>query len=264
MRLTVIGCWGAYPPAGGATAGYLVQHADTSILLDCGSGVLAAIQHQLPLWQLDAVIISHYHTDHDADLGCLQYAAMIDQQLGRRAKPLLSWGPGKVQKLGYGAYCTGQSYLGLARFTVGDLQIETLHNPHEIESRALRVTAPGGQTLVYSGDTAWHAPLAAFAHGADCFLCEASFYAGGPPFTAQHLTAAQAGDLAKRAGAKLLVLTHLPHFGQHWQLAAQAAAVYGGKVLLAQQGLTLSLGGTGGQTVENTAGVLSAPGVLNK
>lgn len=264
MRLTVIGCWGAYPPAGGATAGYLVQHGDTSILLDCGSGVLAALQHRLPLWQLDAVIISHYHTDHDADLGCLQYAAMIDRQLGRRAKPLLAWGPGEVQKLGYGAYCTGQSYLGLPRFTVGDLQIETLHNPHEIESRALRITAPGGQTLVYSGDTAYHEPLAAFAHGADCFLCEASFYAGGPPFTAQHLTAAQAGTLAQKAGANMLVLTHLPHFGQHWQLAAQAAAVYGGKVLLAQQGLTLSLNDIEEQPAKNTAGVPSAPGVLNK
>src|SRR5665647_1601729 len=78
MKVTVLGPWGAYPKAGEATAGYLIEYEDEKILIDCGSGVLAQLQKQLKLSELTAVIISHTHFDHIADLGCLQYACLID------------------------------------------------------------------------------------------------------------------------------------------------------------------------------------------
>ena len=42
MKLTVLGCNGPYPAAGGACSGYLLETGDTRVLLDCGAGALAA------------------------------------------------------------------------------------------------------------------------------------------------------------------------------------------------------------------------------
>jgi ribonuclease BN (tRNA processing enzyme) len=55
------------------------------------------------------------------------------------------------------------------------------------------------------------------------------------------MSAGEAGELAKAAGAGILVATHLPHYGDHALLLAQAEAAFGGKVLLARSGLVLEL-----------------------
>ena len=49
MKITVIGCYGAYPELNGATAGYLVESKNTKVLLDCGSGVIAKLQNYIQL-----------------------------------------------------------------------------------------------------------------------------------------------------------------------------------------------------------------------
>ncbi len=243
MKLTVIGCYGAYPPAGGATSGYLLESGKTKVLLDCGSGVLSRVQRFVPLGVLDAVVISHYHTDHYADLGCLQYAAMIDMQLGRRQSPLAVWGPspatGAPDLLTYKEYCLGHFFGEKGSFQVGELLFEALKNPHEIESYSLRVTGLLGERLVFSGDTAYHEGLAALAEAADCFLCECSFYATPPVPKAMHLTSAQVGQLAVAAQPKQLLLTHLPHYGDTAQLLQEVRSVWPGSAALAQHDMAL-------------------------
>ena len=241
MKLTVIGCHGAYPDAGGATSGYLIEEGNVKVLLDCGSGVLAGLQRYCPLSELDAVILSHYHPDHCADLGCLQYAAMIETQLGKRTKPLFAWGPENIDTLSFLNYCTGCCYKENTAFQIDGLKFEVLQNIHEVVSYSIRVTSPKGAVLVYSGDTAYYEELNRFAARADCFLCEASFYSDGHAHTAQHLTSAEAAQLAEAAQAKLLVLTHLPHFGEPKQLISEAKAVFQGKTLLAEQWLEIFL-----------------------
>lgn len=242
MKMTVIGCYGAYPNAGGATSGYLLEEGETKILLDCGSGVLAKLQEYIPLSELDAVIITHYHPDHYADLGCLQYAAMVESQLGKRTKPFTAWGPARAEKLSYSGYCRGRIYTPETDFQIGSLSFSVMENQHEVPCFAVRISTANGKTLVYSGDTAYYTQLAGFAQNTDCFLCEASFYDAeeNRPLP-QHLTAGQAASLARLACAKRLVLTHLPHFGRPQQLAEKAREIYSGQVFLAQSGLQLAL-----------------------
>lgn len=242
MKLTVIGCYGAYPDANGATSGYLVEDGETKILLDCGSGVLAKLQNYIPLSKLDAVVITHYHPDHCADFGCMQYAAMIEKQLGKRRKPLSAWGPEDPETLSYGDDCAGRCYEQGLPFQIGSLQFSVTKNDHEIASYAVRVTSSGGARLVYSGDTAYYGGLAGFAENADCFLCEASFYIESRNRRkAKHLTSSEAAKLADAARAKRLILTHLLHFGEPERLAAEARAVYAGDVLLAKSGLSITI-----------------------
>ncbi|MNC74529.1 ribonuclease Z [compost metagenome] len=55
------------------------------------------------------------------------------------------------------------------------------------------------------------------------------------------MTAAEAGRLAAKAGAKRLVLTHLPHFGELSQLREEAAAEFGGEIILPEPGMQLTV-----------------------
>ena len=84
MRVTVLGPWGAYPKSREATAGYLLEIEDQKNLIYCGSGVISVLQQYISLHDLTAVFISHHHYDHVADVGCLQYACLIDTDLDKR------------------------------------------------------------------------------------------------------------------------------------------------------------------------------------
>jgi len=68
MKLTVLGCSGSYPGPGGAASGYLVEADGTRIWLDAGSGTLANLQRHIGLDAVDAVVLSHEHPDHWADI----------------------------------------------------------------------------------------------------------------------------------------------------------------------------------------------------
>src|SRR5690625_422593 len=78
MKLTVIGFWGGYPAKNGATSCYLLEKDDFAIIIDAGSGSLSKLQNYISPADLDAVIISHYHQDHIADIGVLQYARLVN------------------------------------------------------------------------------------------------------------------------------------------------------------------------------------------
>src|SRR5436305_180766 len=68
MQLTVIGCSPAWPNAGSAQSGYLVE-GEGRLLLDCGPGVLARLRDLDGGWpRVDAVAITHFHLDHWGDL----------------------------------------------------------------------------------------------------------------------------------------------------------------------------------------------------
>jgi ribonuclease BN (tRNA processing enzyme) len=71
MRLTVLGSCGAWPEAGQACSGYLVEHDGFRLLVDLGYAVVPRLLERLAAAQVDAVLISHGHPDHCADLNPL-------------------------------------------------------------------------------------------------------------------------------------------------------------------------------------------------
>lgn len=247
MKLTIIGCHGAYPVKNGATSGYLLEEGDTRVLLDCGSGVLSRLQNIIDLKELDGVILTHYHPDHCADLGCLQYAVMLDVLTGRRRKDFAAWGPGNVEKLSYEQYCQGYSYEKQPHFQIGELEFEVLLNQHEIPSYAIKARGKSEckseynseGVLVYSGDTNYYDGLAEFAGKADLLLCEASLYARQKGDVWGHMCSTEAGELAARAEVSGLCLTHFPHYGQIPDLQLEAEKVYHGNIILAEPGMGL-------------------------
>jgi ribonuclease BN (tRNA processing enzyme) len=112
--------------------------------------------------------------------------------------------------------------------------------PHTPESVAVSVTAPEGR-LVYTGDTGPSGDLASWAKGCDLLLAECSL----PEALAVdiHLTPAQAGDLAREAGAGRLVLTHFYPPVETSDPVRKASEHFKGPIAAAQDGDRFTIGG---------------------
>src|SRR6476469_6114057 len=77
MRLPVLGGAGGYPPASGACSGYLIEHAGFRLLVDPGYAVVPRLLEIVPAEAIDAVLVSHGHPDHVADLNPLLRARAL-------------------------------------------------------------------------------------------------------------------------------------------------------------------------------------------
>src|SRR5690625_2860565 len=77
MKLTVIGYWGGYPAKDEASSTYILEKDGFILLLDLGSGGLTKLQKYYDVTEIDALLLSHYHADHVADVGVLQHALLV-------------------------------------------------------------------------------------------------------------------------------------------------------------------------------------------
>ena len=243
MKITTIGWWGAYPNANEATSGYLLETEGLSVLIDCGSGVLALLQNFIKLQDLNAVVLSHYHSDHVADIGCLQYAARISMDLNQRNAPLKIYGHAEDHHftgLTYLHYTTGQAIDSGTNLQLGPLKFTFCRNIHPDPCFSMRIEQDG-HALVYISDTEYTEDLAEFAHHAELLLCESSLYDEYRGRVPGHMTAGEAGRIAAAAAVRRLVLTHLPHFGNHSLLVEQAGNRFKGPIELAFTGKSWQL-----------------------
>jgi ribonuclease BN (tRNA processing enzyme) len=106
---------------------------------------------------------------------------------------------------------------------IGPFDITFVKTVHPVVAYAMRIVErKTGQSLVFTADTGWFEGLVPFAQDADVLLADVYFFAGNENHPA-HLTSLEAGRAAREAGAKRLVLTHLPQFGDLEVLRQQAA-----------------------------------------
>lgn len=202
--------------------------------------MVSRLQDYIELENLDGVVLSHYHWDHMADIGCLQYAARVLMDLGQRRKPLDIYGHAcsrHLEEMDYLTFSKGHEIAAGTTLQLASLQFTFAENFHPDPCLSMRIETTSS-TLVYITDTGWTESLVEMAADADLLLCEASLYDEYIGRIPGHLTAGEAGRIAAEAGAKHLVLTHLPHFGDHRLLAQQARNKFGGPVELAAAGKT--------------------------
>ena len=235
MRLTVLGGCGAWPAAGLACSGYLVEHDGFRVLVDPGYAVLPRLLQVTDAGSVDAVLVSHGHPDHCADLNPLLRArAMADEPppaLPVYAPPgaldpvLALDRPGMLDSaLSLRPFTPGE------RFEVGPFDVRSWLLPHWMPNAGLRLAA-GGSSLAYTGDSGPSPDLAALAEGVDVFLAEATHPLSVPAENARFLSSArQAGQVATAAGVGRLLLTHLwPGTSPSVAIAA-AAESFGGDI----------------------------------
>jgi ribonuclease BN (tRNA processing enzyme) len=249
VRLTVLGGCGAWPAADQACSGYLVEHDGFRLLIDPGYAILPRLLQSIDADAVDAVLVSHGHPDHCADLNPLLRARTFrDDRPPAPALPAYA-PPGALRPvLALDRPGALDDAIGVREFAPGDgfsagpFGIHSWLLPHFMPNAGLRLEA-GGQTLAYTGDTGPSPDLVSLARGADLLLAEASYAREVPGDSARYLSSAsQAGQLAHRAGVGQLILTHLMP-GSSAEDSAQAAAEdYIGPVTVACPGLTAEPG----------------------
>ncbi len=210
--VTVLGCDGSYPAAGGAASGYLVRAAGAAILLDAGPGTFANLQRLADPSILDAVVLTHEHPDHWVDLESLAVWLLFGRDGGEaRREPLPVYAPPGLRRR---SYFTGDPRLdwrevGPAdRVEVGGLALSFSATDHGPPTLAVCFeTVPLAGCLVYSADTGPDWAVRAFGRDIALFLCEAT-YTREHEGTLRHLSGRQAGAMAADARVERLVLTH--------------------------------------------------------
>jgi ribonuclease BN (tRNA processing enzyme) len=248
MQLTVLGSAASYAGADQACSGYLVEHDGTTLLLDCGSGTLANAAHVTDVTSLDAVLVSHTHTDHFIDLFALEAAMRfapegpvgslpiyLPEGLWERMQALLS--PEGAASLAE-AFEPHVLRAG-EKLTFDEITVTPHPVDHQGPTFAFVIEAPDA-TLAYTADTRDGDAVRSAVAGCDVLLAECTLpheYAGAAP----HLTAAEAGRLAKGSGAELLVLTHLWPTADHDRMLREAEAAFGGTTVLAEELLTIDM-----------------------
>lgn len=239
MKVTVIGNWGGFPEAGGATSGYLFQDKGYNLLIDCGSAVLSGLQQHIKIEQLNSVVISHYHFDHIADIGPLQYAVQIKTILNEMNHSLNIYGHShdvnSFRMLTMVPYIYGVSYDEHDRLNLGPFTISFCRTIHPVACFAMRIES-GNKSVVYTGDTSYFEGLSTFSKNADLLICECNFYANQDGSKAGHMNSIDAGRVARDGNVKKLLLTHLPHQGNPLNLVREAGSAYNGPIELAVPG----------------------------
>ncbi|WP_110114358.1 MBL fold metallo-hydrolase [Bacillus sp. CGMCC 1.16541] len=241
MKVTVVGFWGGYPHRNEATSSYLVEHEEFSLLVDCGSGSLAQLQNYIQPEDVDAMIISHYHHDHVADVGVFQYARLIQKHLGNALDVLPIYGHAHdkqgFERLTHTDITQGFAYDPNESLQVGPFTISFLKTKHPVTCYAMRIQA-GDEVVVYTADSSYLEEFVSFSTHADLLICECNFYGHQDGSGAGHMTSIEAGKLASNSNVKQLMLTHLPHYGDHQQLVAEVNQHFKGDITLAHAGLT--------------------------
>lgn len=233
LALTVLGADGSYPGPGGACSGYLLAGGGVTVWLDAGSGTLANLQTHVGVTDLDAIVLSHQHPDHWTDLEGFYVACRYFH--GHRDVPV--YAPAGLASLARGVVDDGtlvwHDIADGHRVTIGGLGLHFHRTDHPVETLAVHVD-DGARRLGYSADTGPRWSFSALGP-VDLALVEASFLSDKEG-TVQHLSARQAGDAARAAGAGRLVITHIGPTIDRAAAQAEATASFGAPVDVAVAG----------------------------
>ncbi|MBE0446759.1 MAG: MBL fold metallo-hydrolase [Actinobacteria bacterium] len=245
MELITLGTSAAYPTVNRACSGYLIRNNGTGILVDAGSGVTRNLMRWISPLLLDAIIISHLHQDHFIDLYPLYYFLVFHRAWNL---PLDVYAPEGAQDFILRIFSPG-SENGLDAvynfkplkhrgfFKIGDIECQSIGVRHGLPGFGVRIS--GRRLISYSSDTGFDEVLYDIASGSDVFICEATMQQEQKDLL--HLTAAQAGSIAREAGVKKLVLTHIwPDF-EPVESLRMAAEQYDGPIIIAEDNMQILL-----------------------
>lgn len=258
MHLTILGGAAACPNPGQGSSSYLVQLEERIWLLDCGPNTLQELRKHVEIDQIDRILVSHVHADHTVDLTPLRYGLKYAPGL-RESRPALHMPPDGLRFLSSVAEAFAMGAEGAVGFfdqvfdvseydpatalVDGDITVRFLRTNHPVPCWAMRIESPAG-SLVYLADTGPQDDLLVFASGADILICEGTYpdqqSIDGTGPDRPHLTAFEAGELARNAGVTEFVLTHLWATAGFDRYLGAATAGYRVQVTLARPGVTVT------------------------
>ncbi len=243
FRVTLLGTGDPIPRTDRFGPATLIQVGGKNLLIDVGRGaVTRLVQMNVPLRDIDAVFLTHFHHDHLIGLDDLWMTGWIPPPFGRRQVPMEIYGPTGTKNL--------LDHLEQAFELNTSIRIpDELLPPAGIEMNAHEFDADGivyevdgvkvtafavdhgdlikpsygyridydGRAVVISGDTKFDRNLIKAAKGADLIIHEVALaseelLASSEQFqriVAHHTTPEEAGIVFAEIDPKLAVYTHL-------------------------------------------------------
>jgi ribonuclease BN (tRNA processing enzyme) len=247
MRLTIVGCSGSFAGPRSPASCYLVQAEHEgrswSLVLDLGSGALGALQRHVDPTAVDAVMLSHLHCDHCLDL-CGLYVMQKYRPDPVSHSRIPVYGPlrtgermARAYDLTAGGMDSEFDFRELsdgAPVRIGPFTVTPHLVNHPVEAYGFRVEADA-KVLAYTGDTDACDALEPLCHNAALVLSDSAFIDGRDLAQGIHLSGSRAARAAVDAGGVArLMLTHIPAWNDPALCRAQAAAVWPGRVELAE------------------------------
>jgi len=226
VELEFLGTGGSIASVRRDNTSFLVRSDRGIVLVDCPGSVVQKIKKTgIDPLEVDAILITHIHTDHIYGLPSLVHTLMMEDLsvklvgsgeavhfcrellhmfglLREKIKyrlEFISLEAGDVYKLPNGMDCRAHDV------------------PHCSSSLAFRLEFEGGdKSLVYSGDTPIHPPLFQWAEGSNYLIhdCGAPrrIFDKDPHLITMHTHSLDLGKYAQRAGVQCLIPCHI--FGE--------------------------------------------------
>lgn len=242
FKVTVLGSSGMFATRDRSCSGYLVQVDDGNLWLDAGPGTWRNLLGYVSYEDLSGVMVTHGHPDHVTDVFQAVHARLYGHAEALPKIPL--WGPSEALELIRRFAKSVDDAFDLIQVAAGEemewkgAKFTFYEMAHPPETLGVRIES-NGNVLSYTADTGAGGELNELAQGADVLICEATSQDADQMWTG-HLQASVAGEVAKGAHVKLLVLTHLhPHRDPKLSLDEALAAAGDTPVLLAEDGLEL-------------------------
>lgn len=253
----------------------LVRHGGLAFLVDCGSGATQRlIQAGTPGRALDAVLLTHLHSDHIVDL----FQLVISAWHQGRARPQRVFGPPGTRRFVEGLMALWEAELQqriaherrpsteALKVEVTEIDEGEILRQDDLSIRAVRVAhqpvrhafgfvfEAGGRKLALSGDTAYCPALIEAARGADVLVHECFIHRemtivpgvrteeGTRAVASYHTLSDEVGRVASEAQARCLVLNHfVPTRFDREALLAEVRATYNGPIVIGEDLMRLDL-----------------------
>lgn len=232
----------------------LVRTGGAVLLLDSGAGTMRRLlEAGVTIDKITHIFYSHLHPDHTGELVPFLFASKYPAIYKRRKPFTIIAGRGFVRfydklRTAYGTWIEpapglmeivelqteGRDHLDCGLFDVDSLPVD-----HTETSLGYRITDSRGCSVVYSGDTDLCDNLVELSRGADVLICESAL--PDELKVSGHLTPSLAGDIARRAGVKKLILTHFYPECDRVDATAQCRKTYDGPLVLAEDLMEFNL-----------------------
>jgi len=250
FHVEVLGASGTFPTPGSATTGFLLRSGDFDLWLDAGTGTFANLQRHTDYFEVDAVVISHLHLDHILDLYPFYYALRYSNERRdpthipvysvKGAEEFLTRMLSEDGTEDFGGYLDFEVIEAGKSHDIGPFGFSFQKCVHPTHTLAMKIALDGKQ-LAYTADTGYSPDLGKFFEGCSTLIAEATLLDPMPALEHIHMTAEEAGLVARESGADRLVLTHISPGLDIDRIVEEASKSFPNQIVVASDGMTIEV-----------------------
>jgi ribonuclease Z len=284
LRVTLLGTGVPIPSPDRFGPATLIEAGDQTLLIDAGRGAAIRLyQLGVPMGRIDALLLTHYHSDHTSGIPDVWLTGWLQSHFGTRTKPFRVIGPVGAKVL---MENLERAYALDIKIRIADeklppegvaVAVEEFDRDGVVyEKNGVKVIAfevdhgdvikpaygyrieCAGRVAVISGDTRYNANVIKYGAGADLLVHEVA--AARPELmreayiqriVAHHVTPQEAGRVFAQARPKLAAFTHFVMLANEHirpltldELVAETRQTYDGPLELGEDLMTFEIGET--------------------